>query len=1111
MTGPDALQMALPTRSAARHAELVTDQIEKPSIDTRSYRIIRLENDLEVLLVHDAEADKASAAMDVNVGNYSDERDMPGMAHAVEHLLFLGTKTFPSENDYNQYLSAHSGNSNAYTGATSTNYFFELSGKAANDEPVSAENPSPLRGALDRFSKFFIEPLFQAASLDRELRAVDSEHKKNLQDDFWRMFQLDKSLSNPNHPWSKFATGNLEVLKLLPESRGVNVRDKFIEFHAKHYSANRMKLVILGREPLDLLQTWAVHYFSDVPNKNLKQNRWEDDVPYRPEHLARQCFVKPVMDKRELSLRFPIPEQTDLYESQPSSYVSHLIGHEGPGSIMAYTKSKGWVAGVSAGPSNTCPGSPATFECVIYLTEAGLERWKDIVKIFFRYVSIVRDAKPQEWIFREQRIMDDVNFRFKEKSTASRFTSGASAVMQLPVPRERLLRDRWARKFDPELISNVLDKITPDNMRIALVSQTYPGNWDQKEQYYGTEHRVEAIPDDFMEELRQAAAAVPPTEPVQELHLPHQNNFIPTKLEVDKKEVGKPAVAPRLVRNDRHARTWWKKDDTFWVPRANIFVRFVNPMLRSSPSNAVKAGLFVELITDALEEYAYDATLAGLDYSVSPTDDLILIVSGYNDKLPVLLERVLATMRDLDIKQDRFDIVKDRVRRAYNNWQMQSSFLQLEVSTNWLNTSQRFHMEERAAELDAITAEATRLFHKQIMSQFFIELYAHGNIHKDDALTLTDLVETTLRPRVLPRAQMPAWRSLIIPPGSNLVYEKTLKDAGNVNHAIEYVLYTGANSDRKAGAMTLLLEQMVHEPAFDQLRTKEQLGYVVFTGSRDFDTRTGFRFLIQSERPPQYLESRIDAFIDQYTQVLENMSGDDFEGHKRSVISRRLEKLKNLDQESHRHWAHIWTGTYNFELAFQDAENVKNITKDEVVEVWHRLIHPASEKRAKLSVRLFALGALSSDENISELVKDLEMDEATGLKLKAVLLQSEKRHDLPSLKDFLVHEMHLTADKVAKVLDLAEKSQEKQDVDGIKGEAGEALAEVVPAVVTYESETQQGEEKPLPEEELRPAPPCAVKPVYITDVWSFKSGLAASEAQRPVKDLSEFEETAPKL
>jgi insulysin len=68
--------------------ERVTDTLETPSLDDRNYRVIRLINQLEVLLVHDPETDKASAALDVNVGHFSDEIDMPGMAHAVEHVRF---------------------------------------------------------------------------------------------------------------------------------------------------------------------------------------------------------------------------------------------------------------------------------------------------------------------------------------------------------------------------------------------------------------------------------------------------------------------------------------------------------------------------------------------------------------------------------------------------------------------------------------------------------------------------------------------------------------------------------------------------------------------------------------------------------------------------------------------------------------------------------------------------------------------------------------------------------------------------------------------------------------------------------------------------------------
>lgn len=307
----------------------------------------------------------------------------------------MGTKKFPVENDYSQYLAANSGSSNAYTAATSTNYFFEVAAKPANDEDPSDTNPSPLRGALDRFAQFFIEPLFLASTLDRELKAVDSENKKNLQNDTWRLHQLEKSLSNPKHPYCHFSTGNLEVLKTQPESEGINVRDKFIEFHRKHYSANRMKLVVLGREPLDVLQKWAIEFFSGVVNKNLPQNKWEDEVPFPESHLGMQCFAKPVMDSRELNLFFPLIDEENLFESQPSRYVSHLIGHEGPGSIMSYLKSKGWANGLSAGAYPICPGTPSIFDVQVRLTEEVRRitftfRFMELTKQHLRDSKIIR-------------------------------------------------------------------------------------------------------------------------------------------------------------------------------------------------------------------------------------------------------------------------------------------------------------------------------------------------------------------------------------------------------------------------------------------------------------------------------------------------------------------------------------------------------------------------------------------------------------------------------------------------------------------------------------------------------------------------------------------------
>ena len=73
-----------------------------------------------------------------SLGSLSDPLEISGLAHFCEHMLFLGTKKYPKENEYSQFLSEHAGSSNAFTSGEHTNYYFDISHEH-------------LQGALDRF------------------------------------------------------------------------------------------------------------------------------------------------------------------------------------------------------------------------------------------------------------------------------------------------------------------------------------------------------------------------------------------------------------------------------------------------------------------------------------------------------------------------------------------------------------------------------------------------------------------------------------------------------------------------------------------------------------------------------------------------------------------------------------------------------------------------------------------------------------------------------------------------------------------------------------------------------------------------------------------------
>lgn len=835
---------------------------------------------------------------------------------------------FPQENEYSSYLSKYGGNSNAFTAGTSTNYYFEVSVSSKSNSPSSSTNTSqaslplsklekgesPLYGALDRFAQFFIKPLFLEDTLDRELRAVDSENKKNLQSDNWRLMQLGKSTSSPAHPYHLFSTGNYKLLHDDPIARGVKIRDEFIKWYQKQYSANRMKLCVLGREGLDELQDWVEELFSSVHNQELPKLRWDDIPALTEKELCTQTFAKPVMEKRMLEIAFLYPDEEEMYESLPSRYLSHLIGHEGPGSILVYLKEKGWANELSAGAQSICPGT-AMFSVSLRLTTDGTKHYKEMIKVLFQYIAMIKEQPPQKWIVDESANLADVEFKFRQKAPASRTVSHLSGVMQEPLPREMLLSGRSrVRKFDPEAIERGLAALTPDNFRFMLVGQDFPEDWTyEKEKWYGTEYKLERIPSEFLEELNHVMKA-PVSERPTALHLPHKNEFIPTRLEVEKKEVAQPALEPKLIRNEQACRVWWKKDDTFWVPKANVYVFLRSPVIRSSAFTTLVTQIYAELVNDSLDTYAYDAELAGLHYNFAKSSGgLVIALGGYNDKMHVLLEKVLGAVRNPELKQDRFDIIKERMERTLRNQDYSEPYNQIHRYTYWLSKEHTYISEELRKELPSITIDDVKMLYPQIIRQMHIEILAHGNLYKEDTLRIADIVQSTLNPLPLPQQQWDSDRTLILPSGADFLYQKTLPNPDNVNHCIEYVCHVGDGQDRPLRAKLLLLGQMMAEPAFDTLRTKEQLGYVVFAQPIVHST-LAYMILIQSEKDCAFLEKRIDAFLLGFAKTIAEMPEKEFEAHKISIINKRLEKLKTLDQESGRLWSHIQSEAFDFEV-----------------------------------------------------------------------------------------------------------------------------------------------------------------------------------------------------
>ncbi|GBB86466.1 hypothetical protein RclHR1_01290010 [Rhizophagus clarus] len=903
--------------------------IEQSDNDDRSYKLIRLSNELEALLIHDADTDKSSASLDVRVGNFCDPDGLLGLAHFCEHLLFMGTEKYPKENEYTDYLSQHNGNANAYTGANSTNYHFGVGHEF-------------LEGALDRFAQFFVAPLFDPNCVDREICAVDSESKKNLQLDVWKLGQLEKSLSNPNHPYSRFGVGNLETLKENPIKQGLNIRDELIKFHEKYYSANIMKLVVLGRESLDQLTQWVVEKFSTIKNKSIPVPTF-DGHPLTENELSRQVFAKPVKDLRRLKMKFPFPDLRSLYRFKPASYLSHLIGHEGSGSLLTLLKKKGWVNFLYASYQENI--GFGFFVVLLELTESGLANYEDVVVHVFQYIEMLKQVGVQEWIYHEIKKLREISFRFREKYLPIRYTINLSTIMQSPCPREWILSSSLIREFDPKLINELLDLLRPDNFILGLISQSFTG-LDQKEKWYGTEYKIEPLSDKLIQALKDIT-----THPELKIRTP--NEFIPTDFETNKTEILTPAKRPDIIKNTKISRLWYKKDDVFWVPKANIFILLKSPLAYATPLYHVKTQLYSALVKDALNEYLYDAELAGVGYDIDfQIQGLSILISGYNDKLPVLLEKIILKMRNFKVDPERFLLIKEIIQRSYKNSLLDSPYQHSGYYLSYLMTDRMWLNEEKLEALEGVKYEDIEIFYPKLLDQLYIETLIHGNILKENAIKISQQIEEIVQPKALIPSQLSSSRSIIIPKGKKFTYQRDVYDSNNVNSAVEYYIQICDFTNRDLRAKSSIVSHISHEPCFDQLRTKEQLGYLVFCGLRLGAGSTGLRIRVQSEKDTVHLENRIENFLHKFQTTIEDMSEEEYQTRIQSLISKKLEKPKNLSQETNRHWGQIELGFYDFEQNEKDVEVIRKVSKHDLLEFYKTFINPDSPRYKKLSVHL---------------------------------------------------------------------------------------------------------------------------------------------------------------
>ena len=862
---------------------VVRNDIVKSPNDTREYRYLELGNGLKVLLVSDEKADKSAAALTVFRGSFDDPIERPGLAHFLEHMLFIGTEKYPEPDGYFSYVQSHGGSSNAYTASEHTNYFFDV-------------QPEAFREGLDRFAHFFISPLFQKEYVEREKNAVNSEYKMQIKEDGWRGFVVQKQVLNPDHPASRFNIGTLDTLD-------GDVHGALLTFFDDHYSANEMGLVVLAKEPLDELQPWVVELFSQIRNRNL--SNIEREMPLLLEgQLPATMQHDNLKETYGLSYTWPIPPIGDLYRKKPVQYLSNLIGHEGDGSLHKLLNDLGWINSLGAGES-VIDDNAAVLSVNLDLTEAGAGHVPEINAYVFAYLDMLRNSDIEQWIYDEQAAVSELGFRFAEKSSAMGVVRTLAPNLEHIPAEDLLVAPYMMEEFDGEMIRDFLGYMTPENVFVAVSSPGYSGS--QSEKWFGVSY-----------DLDQGDIETAEVESTR-LKLPEPNPFLPESLGLVSADEDLPL--PVIQRDD--VEVYVDTDVEFRVPRAVTHVSLRNPGGLVALEDAAIAQLYATLVQDDLNALAYPALLAGVSYQIaSPPRGFRVSIGGYEDKQFVLLNEVMLRLINLDIDADRFDTLKQEMLKNLSNAAKNRPFRQAYQRVQDTLVNSGWTAEEQIPVIEGLSLVALVQWRDAIFKDVSLQALIHGNVEDEKAAALVELVKQHV--------------SLTgVEVGEPLV--ATVSGVMEVDLAVDHAdavlaLYVqNETASIEERAKSALLTHLVSPGYFSTLRTEQQLGYVVSAIHSVFFERGGMTFLVQSPVVgPAEIRQRTLAFLDTEVERLAGMSAEEYGVNKGGLIARLTQRDKNLSQRAGRYWSDLDRGVTTFDANMQLAKAVSALELPDV-------------------------------------------------------------------------------------------------------------------------------------------------------------------------------------
>ncbi|KAH8413928.1 hypothetical protein KR009_007834 [Drosophila setifemur] len=927
------------------------DQPDKSDGDKKLYRALSLSNGLQAMLISDPNTNDiinlskdmennqlstdqslhsslerfqgklAACAVLVTVGSFSEPQQYQGLAHFVEHMIFMGSEKFPVENAFDAFVSKSGGYSNAHTENEETCFYFEV-------------EETHLDKCIELFMNLIKAPLMLADTMVRERSAVQSEFEQIYLRDEVRRDQILASLATDDYPHGTFSWGNF---KSLQEGVDDNMLHKALhDFCRKHYGSNRMIVSIQAQQPLDELEKMLIRHCADIPQSldhAFEASKYSYQKAFREKFFQDVFLVQPVEDVCKLDLTWVLPPMKQFYLSKPDSFISQLIGYEGEGSLCSYLRRRLWCMSIMAGVGGSSFETNSLyslFNICIHLTDDGFEHLDEVLEATFAWIRLLNNSNELKACYKEFQQIADNNFRFQiERPSIDNVQNIVESINYLPT-KHVLTGPHLYFQYDDMDLEILNQHISKFYFNIMISSHTpyEKSEYNQTEPWFGTRYTTIPIP------LKWLNMWYNPLN-LKELTFPKANPFITTDFTLHWIKAGKPphSQKPKALLTNDLCELWFRQDDVFELPDGYINLYFITPLVRQCVKNYMLGVLYTYLVEFTIAEQLYHALEAGLTYGLYIGDKgLILRVSGYNEKLPLLVEIILNMMINLELDMAQVISFKELKKRQIFNALINGKTLNLDLRLSILE-NRRFSMIQKYESIDSITLDDIKEFKLNFYKKMYIQCLIQGNFTEEQAKNLMEKVLSTYNSEKTDNLSALDNSLLQLPLGSHYLRVRALNKDDTNTIVTNY--YQIGPSNLELECIMDLIELFVEEPFFNQLRTHEQLGY-----SLGIHQRIGYGILAyvitintqETKHKAEYVERRIESFRSRIPELLSQMSDDEFTDVRETLIRGKKVGDTSLDEEVMRNWSEIVTMEYFFNRMEMQIQTLRTITKQKVLD-----------------------------------------------------------------------------------------------------------------------------------------------------------------------------------